>query len=106
MLAWRRMFQTLRVSPSVQSPPWLRRKLFGGLVSQTRTPPECGNPKGGRAGSREPSPKGLGGLHQQKHPGRSACSSRKVRHEMRVSVGLLAVAGRAALEATYRWAAP
>src|SRR5262249_1724934 len=36
----------LRVSPSVQSPLLLRRKLFGGLVSQTRTPPECGNPKG------------------------------------------------------------
>src|SRR5262249_4761200 len=32
----------------------LRRKLLGGLVSQTKTPPECGNPKGGRAGSREP----------------------------------------------------
>src|SRR5262249_32802106 len=36
----------LRVSPSVQSPPLLRRKLFGGLVSQTRTPPEYGSPKG------------------------------------------------------------
>jgi len=41
MPAWRRMFQTITGSPSVQSPPLLRRKLFGGLVSQTRTPPDC-----------------------------------------------------------------
>src|SRR5262249_37075257 len=40
------MFQTITGKPFCQSPPLLRRKLFGGLVSQTRTPPECGNPKG------------------------------------------------------------
>src|SRR5215471_13527920 len=51
---------------------------------QTRAPPECvavQREDFARAGSREPSPKGLGGLHQQKHPRCSECSSRNVRHE-------------------------
>src|SRR5262249_52110174 len=51
-------------------------KLFGGLVSQTRTPPECAIQREVRAGSREPSWRGreeglcYGGSPSQTHGAR------------------------------------
>src|SRR5262249_14189651 len=65
-------------------------KLFGGLVSQTRTPPECvGNSKG-RPGGGSGNPQGVGGRKDyvtraplRKLTGRGKGSSQNLRHEQR-----------------------
>src|SRR5215467_12653720 len=77
-------------------------KLFGGLISQTRTPPECAIQREVRAGSREPSWCGryeglcYEGSVSQTH-GRSKGSSRNVRHEQPIRHALLEMSDHCAV---------
>jgi hypothetical protein len=83
----------LRVNSSVQSPPLRRQELFGGFLSQTRTPPDCGICKGRSGGVSGTLTKGAGRAPSTKTPRARRMFLTEVGHDQPVRHAFLKASG-------------